>query len=88
MSHSCHATGCRKSVPPEMLMCLSHWRKVPKRIQLAVWRGYRPGQCDDKRPSADWHAAADAAIGYVALLEGKAISKRQSDVLRKLGYLT
>lgn len=87
MSHTCHARGCKKYCRPEHLMCVRHWRKVPVRIQRAVYRHYRPGQCDDKRPSKDWHEAADAAIGAVALKEGCPIGQlRLCEVaaLRKL----
>lgn len=56
-------------VKPEMLMCLRHWRMVPRAIQRQVWATYRPGQCDDKNPSEAWHAAADAAIAAVAAKE-------------------
>jgi hypothetical protein len=63
--HCCHARGCRVSTKPEMLMCFRHWKMVPRDIQRWVWRTYRPGQCDDKRPSKEWHAAADAAIAAV-----------------------
>jgi hypothetical protein len=69
MSHTCHVRGCKVEVPPEMLMCRKHWRMVPPRIRRAVWRHYRPGQCDDKRPSKAWHEAADAAIAAVAKKE-------------------
>lgn len=65
-AHHCHARGCTISTTPEMLMCFKHWRMVPKHIQRQVWATYRSGQCDDKRPSRDWHAAADAAINAVA----------------------
>jgi hypothetical protein len=50
-------------------MCLKHWKMVPRTVQLWVWRTYRPGQCDDKNPSAAWHKAADAAIEVVAQKE-------------------
>ena len=69
MEHTCHARGCKVPVKPELLMCLRHWRMVPKRIQRAVWKHYREGQCDDKNPSYEWHHAADAAIASVAELE-------------------
>jgi uracil-DNA glycosylase family 4 len=52
-------------------MCKMHWIKVPPSIQRAVWKHYRPGQCDDKEVSVAWLEAADAAIGYIARLEGK-----------------
>ena len=64
--HHCHASGCGSHVKPELLMCARHWRQVPKEIQRRVWATYRPGQCEDKLPSAAWHAAADAAICSVA----------------------
>lgn len=63
--HHCHARGCAAPVKPEMLMCLKHWRSVPKNIQRRVWATYRPGQCDDMSPSSEWHVAADAAIKAV-----------------------
>lgn len=69
--HRCHAQGCVQAVRPEMLMCLRHWRMVPRNLQRAVWLHYRPGQCDDKNPSEAWHQAADAAIAFVAAREGR-----------------
>jgi hypothetical protein len=50
---------------PEMLMCLAHWRRVPRDLQQKVWATYRPGQCDDRDVSRDWLKAADAAIAAV-----------------------
>jgi hypothetical protein len=46
-------------------MCLKHWRMVPKDRQRDVWRHYRRGQCDDKQPSREYLAAANAAIRAV-----------------------
>ena len=69
-------------------MCLRHWRMVPKVIQRAVWNHYRPGQCDDKRPSPAWHEAADAAIGYVARLEGRSVRVVEAEALEKFGFHT
>lgn len=71
MAHHCHARGCTKEVKPELLMCLRHWKMVPRPLQLEVWKHYRPGQCDDKNPSEAWHKAADAAIAAVAAKEGR-----------------
>lgn len=63
--HRCHALGCVRPCRPEHLMCRAHWARVPKPLQAAVWATYREGQCDDKRPSAEWHTAADEAIAAV-----------------------
>lgn len=43
-AHTCHARGCGKPVPPKLLMCLRHWRMVPRDLQKAIWRTYTPGQ--------------------------------------------
>ncbi len=51
-------------------MCPKHWRMVPRRLQSLVYARYRDGQCDDMRPSLEWHEAADAAIASVALQDG------------------
>jgi hypothetical protein len=48
-----------------MLMCRRHWYMVPYAIRRRVWDAYRPGQCDDKRPSKAWRQAADDAIAAV-----------------------
>lgn len=63
--HTCHARGCRTPVKPEMLMCVRHWRMVPKDVQRKVRKHYRHGQCDDMNPSLEWHAAANEAIRAV-----------------------
>lgn len=69
MIHTCHAIGCLVPVRPQMLMCLKHWRMVPKGIQREVWRFYRKGQCDDKTPSKDWLSAASRARDFVRSAE-------------------
>ena len=42
--HTCHATGCRTTVPPKMFACRRHWFTLPKALRDAIWRTYRPGQ--------------------------------------------
>lgn len=86
MSHKCHARGCPTPCRPEYLMCPRHWRMVPPRLQRAVWRTYRDGQCDDMDPSPEWHVAADAAIGFVALLDGEGIRASERAALEAAGY--
>jgi len=85
MPHHCHARGFVVPVKPELLMCLRHWRMVPRAVQRAVWATYRPGQCDDKGPSDAWHQAADAAIGYVAHLEHLGIRRVEAEAVKVLG---
>jgi hypothetical protein len=69
--HRCHADGCSRPVPPELLMCLRHWRLVPGPLQKAVWRTYRRGQEVDKNPSTEYLDAARNAINAVAAAEAR-----------------
>lgn len=69
MSHRCHARGRSLEVEPKLLMCLRHWRRVPKPLQREVWRHYRPGQENDKLPSREYLTAANAAIDAVERAE-------------------
>lgn len=64
-------------------MCWAHWKQVPRDLAAAVYATYRPGQCDDKSPSAAWHVAADAAIGFVAELEGMPLRTCERDALAR-----
>jgi len=70
MTHTCHATGCNKAVPPKHLMCGPHWRMVPQAQKNEIWRYYRPGQEVDKKPSPDYLHVMKATIDLVARLEG------------------
>ena len=69
MTHTCHALGCEKAVPPKMLMCAPHWRLVPVRLQREVWAKYRPGQEIDKRPNAEYLDVQKRAVAAVAQVE-------------------
>lgn len=71
--HHCHARGCDVPVPRRLLMCGAHWRLVPRQIQAAIWRTYRPGQERDTQPSAAYLQAAAQAVVAVAELEGRAV---------------
>jgi hypothetical protein len=86
MAHLCHARGCSIPVPPQMLMCKRHWFRVHPKLRRAVWNNYRDGQCEDMTPSDAWHKAADAAIGYVAALEGLEMKIREVNALTELGF--
>ncbi len=70
MAHHCHATGCTIKVPPEMFMCKRHWFSLPKPLRDAIWRTYRPGQCDDWNISHAYAEAARNAVRFIAAREG------------------
>lgn len=66
MRHECHAHGCNVAVPPSMFMCRRHWYSLRKPLRDAIWREYRPGQEDDKNPSARYMAIQRLAVAEVA----------------------
>lgn len=55
-----------------MLMCLRHWRMVPRKLQINVWNEYRAGQEIDKRPTLEYLLVQQAAVACVAAKEGLA----------------
>lgn len=69
--HVCHADGCNVEVPPRMLMCLRHWRMVPRDLQRRVWATYVPGQEIRKDPTGAYMEAQQAAVAAVAVKEGR-----------------
>ncbi len=71
--HLCHAEGCPIGVPPARLMCLTHWRMVPRPLQRAVWHTYVPGQETRKDPTAEYLDAAEQAVRAVAYKEGRRV---------------
>jgi hypothetical protein len=81
MGHTCHANFCRVSCKPEHLMCPHHWAMVPLHTKDRVLHAYRPGQCDDMRPSPEWLEAAFLAVAQVAAREHAPMSKRQRALL-------
>lgn len=66
MSHTCHAEGCKRPVPPRMFVCRMHWGKLSEPLKKAIWREYRPGQERDKNPSLRYLAVQALARGELA----------------------
>lgn len=64
--HECHWPGCGAVVPPALWGCRPHWYSLPVDIRGRIWRAYRPGQEDTKRPSAAYIEAARAAQEWIA----------------------
>lgn len=65
-THKCAVPHCERLVPLKMLMCFSHWKKVPKHLQSDIWRTYRPGQENDlSKLTCEYRFAMQAAIKAV-----------------------
>ncbi|UMQ59661.1 hypothetical protein [Leptospira interrogans] len=41
---------------------------VPKDLQRMIWKYYRPGQCDDWKPSLEYCTTAKLAISQVGTI--------------------
>lgn len=70
MSHRCHAPGCETEVPPKMFACKRHWFKLRKPTRDAIWREYRPGQENDKKPSLRYLAVQRLACAELVFRPG------------------
>ena len=68
--HTCHIPTCPTLVPPRMLMCWPHWKRVPSLLRRMVYATYRDGQERDKSPSQEYLRAVLAAITHIVHLEG------------------
>lgn len=77
--HVCHAEGCQVQIPPELFMCNLHWWMVPRPLRQQITLSYRPGQCDDKKPSKEWVEAAQAAIAAVKEKEAERERRRAGE---------
>ena len=65
MIHTCHAFGCEKPVPPKMLMCLKHWKMLPRTAQNDIWKEYVRGQEIRKNPTNEYLKAQQRAVVLV-----------------------
>lgn len=65
--HPCAAVGCTRSVPASKLMCIDHWRLVPRAIQAevyAAWALRSAGVEDGEARHRRAMAAAMRAVAY------------------------
>lgn len=82
MSHTCHAPGCTRLVPPKMYACKLHWFQLPQKIRDAIWREYQPGQEISKRASWRYMAVQRLACAYLVFRPGE-----EKAVLSTLSYV-
>ena len=40
-SHICPVAGCTAQIPNKLLMCATHWRRVPLHLKTGVWTSVR-----------------------------------------------
>lgn len=66
MTHTCHAHGCTRVVPPRMFACRLHWFALRPALQRAIWHEYRFEQEIDKKPSLRYLCVQQRAVGELA----------------------
>lgn len=59
LKHRCAAQGCTREVPVRMLMCRTHWFRVPLHLRNRIWAGYHRGM------DADYHERVAQAVAYL-----------------------
>jgi hypothetical protein len=64
-----------------MFMCKRHWYMLPGVVRNQIWATYRPGQCDDRRPSQRYCDAAKNALTVLAQKEGRTITGNEPELL-------
>lgn len=75
MAHHCHAIACDVEVPPAMLMCKSHWFRVPLALRNRVWAEYHKGI------TRAYCEVAKAAVRAVAEKEGRTVTGYEKELL-------
>ena len=77
MSHTCHWTGCKRSVPPKLWGCKQHWYALPKHLRDRIWATYRPGQEITKTPSDAYLEAAREVQKWIKEHGGSRLTARE-----------
>lgn len=62
--HQCPGPDCKEMLPHHILMCQTHWRQVPRLIQVRVTQAWRKGGGQEY---------LDARVAAVAAVNGKAV---------------
>ena len=63
--HFCHARGCARPVPAQMLMCARHWRLVPREIQTLLYKHWAAYRSARPNPDREQPLEVTAAIATV-----------------------
>jgi len=70
--HKCPVPTCNKQVQHTHLMCSSHWFKVPKHIQTAIYREYYAGLRRNDHPTLQYTFEVEAALAHIAQISAPA----------------
>jgi len=74
---TCVAVGCQAAVHAPLLMCLPHWKQVPKTLRADIWASYRLVHNPHASASARCEAVVqhrqrvEAAVSAVAEKQGR-----------------
>lgn len=90
-THPCAAEGCTEACPRTHLMCVRHWRMVPKALRNSVWAAFRRFDRQVNTGKTTREAAQellDAKARAIAAVREKEIRKelRRSEHQPGLGF--
>lgn len=74
--HPCAASPCKKQIEDKLLMCMRHWRMVPRDIQREIWQHYVQGQTWETA-TTQYRSAYLKAVDAVRAVEGRRPAVRQ-----------
>lgn len=70
----CGAVGCGWLADAGLFMCLTHWRRVPSKMQNDFWSAYKAAPNSGRKMiTVDCLGAAADAVEYLAEKDGKSI---------------
>ena len=69
----CNMPGCDAVCKPMIVMCVKHWKIVPRAVQSWVMGESRP-VWGPEGPSISWHVAVDVAIATVKAHDGESVT--------------
>lgn len=78
--HLCAAEGCTKSIAAHLLMCIHHWKMVPRALQRQIRRTFRAmlhSPAHDTSSMKDYRTAVRDAVAAVREKEIKRALKNQ-----------
>jgi hypothetical protein len=70
MSHACRIPDCPRPAKDGQLMCLPHWRRVPRALNRAIFDTYAHG------PRHDYLTNVDEAV---RVIQGKEAAERAAE---------
>jgi hypothetical protein len=67
----CPINGCTRNAKPNQMMCLQHWRRVPRALNKAIFETYANGTRDSFRAYRANRAEAIRVVNEKEAINGQ-----------------